>query len=228
MFCGYCGRQGEGRFCGACGRPMEELPLQTWKTSRGPARASESSVVATAPAVEREPIPGGVAAVPRPTYGPAQRMERDGGNVTVTVPGPRIVFEDETGTSLILRVVWFVFFGWWIGQICLTLAWVLNLTIIGLPLGLFMLNKLPVVMTLKPRSAQITMRTNADGSYTVVRRHRDQHPFWVRAVYFALVGWWASLLWAEIAFVLCLLIITLPVGFMMFDRIPAVTTLARY
>jgi uncharacterized membrane protein YccF (DUF307 family) len=178
--------------------------------------------------VERNPQTAGVAVAPQPAYDPASHAETGDETVTVDVSGPRVVYQDETGTNLPVRVLWFVVFGWWLGQICLLIAWLLNLTIIGLPLGLIMLNKLPAIMTLRPRSSQLTVRTNADGSYTVTRRHRDQHPFWVRAVYFALVGWWASLLWTQIAFILCLLIITLPVGFMMFDRIPAITTLERY
>lgn len=149
-------------------------------------------------------------------------------NVNVTVAGPQIVFQDKTGHNLLVRGLWFVFFGWWIGEIWLFTAWVLNLTVVGLPLGLLMLNKLPAVMTLRSQSTQLTMQSNADGSYTLTREHIEQHPFWLRAVYFVCVGWWASLLWAEVAYFFCIGLITLPIGFIMYDRIPAVTTLAKY
>jgi hypothetical protein len=47
-------------------------------------------------------------------------------------------------------------------------------------------------------------------------------------VYFILVGCWFSIVWALAAYAIGLLIVTLPLSFWMFDRMPAVTTLARY
>jgi hypothetical protein len=52
----------------------------------------------------------------------------------------------------------------------------------------------------------------------------------LRAVYFLLIGWWFSAVWLLLAWVLTLVTggLALPLSFWMFDRVPALTTLARY
>ena len=87
-----------------------------------------------------------------------------------------------------IRALWFVFVGLWAGQIWLLVAWLLNLTLIGLPLGMWMLNQLPQVMTLRQQRRGLQMPTG-----------RSSVPFVARAIYFVLVGWWLSLLWVELA-----------------------------
>ena len=49
----------------------------------------------------------------------------------------------------ILRVLWFIFIGWHVTFWWVLAAWLLNLTIIGMPLGLWMLNRVPLVLTLR-------------------------------------------------------------------------------
>jgi len=49
----------------------------------------------------------------------------------------------------------------------------------------------------------------------------------IQLVWFALVGWWASALWLELAYGLCMTIIGLPLGFWMFDRTPAIVSLRQ-
>jgi uncharacterized membrane protein YccF (DUF307 family) len=51
---------------------------------------------------------------------------------------------------------------------------------------------------------------------------------WLRAIWFILVGWWFGALWMAVAYVLCVLILTLPFGLAMFNRVGAVMTLLRY
>jgi hypothetical protein len=53
--------------------------------------------------------------------------------------------------NLLLRVLWFVLIGWWLTGILSTVAWFLNATIIGLPLGLLLINRLPTFATLRPQ-----------------------------------------------------------------------------
>lgn len=122
----------------------------------------------------------------------------------------------------ILRVLWFFLIGWHVTGWWILAAWFLNLTILGLPLGLWMIHRVPQVMTLKARPG---LYLNADGhsSYSDL----PSRPIIIRAVYFLLIGWWFSLLWAAAGYLLCLTVIGLPLGTMMLNRLPQVTTLSR-
>ena len=122
----------------------------------------------------------------------------------------------------IIRVLWFFIFGWELTGIWILIAWALNATIIGLPLGLWMIDRVPQVLTLKSRSgAWLVDRKNGASQFMPKR----QPPFLIRAVYFVLVGWWFSLLWAALAWAICGTIIGLPLGVMMLHALPMVTTL---
>jgi uncharacterized membrane protein YccF (DUF307 family) len=122
----------------------------------------------------------------------------------------------------LLRVIWFFAFGWELTAGWILVAWVLNLTVVGLPLGVWMLNRVPQVLTLKARPGM--WQEDKSG-----RRYQDvkQAPFLLRAVYFLLIGWWLSLLWAVVGYLLCVTIVGLPLGVMMLNGLPAVTTLQR-
>ena len=102
------------------------------------------------------------------------------------------------------------------------LAWFLVVTIIGLPLGLWIINRLPMLITLRPQEQQ--WRLDAEG---FVRRSQQQRPFLLRMVWFFLVGWWLSALWMAVAYAALLTILLLPLSFWMYGRIGAVTTLYR-
>ena len=57
-----------------------------------------------------------------------------------------------TGTQqhpMILRAIYYIFVGCWVGYFWASLAYGLCLTILGLPLGVMMLNSLPAVLTLR-------------------------------------------------------------------------------
>jgi uncharacterized membrane protein YccF (DUF307 family) len=49
---------------------------------------------------------------------------------------------------ILLRAVYFVLVGWWAALIWMSLSYLISLTIIGIPIGLMMLNRLPEVFTL--------------------------------------------------------------------------------
>lgn len=119
--------------------------------------------------------------------------------------------------SLLVRALWFVFVGWWATPILVNVAWLLNATIILLPLGIKLINLVPTVLTLaEPRSLD-----EPDDA-------RGQHSLVVRAIYFLLVGWWLSLAWANVAAFLAATIVGLPVAYWMFNRLPYVTSLYRF
>ncbi len=132
------------------------------------------------------------------------------------------------GPGCLVRGLYFIFIGWWFGFLWVLAAWFLNITIIGLPLGLAMINSIPQVMTLRPVRVQTTVQVK-DGAPIIRQTPISQHPFLLRAFYFLLVGFWFSFVWMLLAWILLVFTIGLamPISFWMFDRVPAVTTLAR-
>ena len=49
---------------------------------------------------------------------------------------------------LLVRAIYFLLVGWWLGAIWMGLAWLISLPIITLPLGIWMMNRIGGVMTL--------------------------------------------------------------------------------
>lgn len=139
-------------------------------------------------------------------------------------PTKTIVKEPVREIPLILRVVWFFVLGWELTGVWILIAWALNASIIGLPLGLWMIDRVPQVLTLKARAGTYLVDGENGRSQFIAAR---QPNFLVRALYFVLFGWWFSLIWATIAWLLCATIIGLPLGVMMLNGLPAVTTLGN-
>lgn len=132
-----------------------------------------------------------------------------------------VVVQDRS-VNLLLRIIYFVVFGLWFSGIWAAVAWVLCVTIIGLPFGLWMLNRLPQVTTLKAQANDLVIHNGR-----VYQREAPQQPFLLRALYFFVIGWWFSALWLAAAWALCTTIIGMPIGFWMFNRVPTIITLAR-
>ena len=134
---------------------------------------------------------------------------------------------EDPGVPFLIRVLWFFLIGWHITFWWVLAAWVFNITILGLPVGVWMLDRVPLVLTLRmPRG--YTVSQVEDGR--IVERYHEapQHPWPLRLIYFILIGWWLSLIWALVGWLLCVTIIGLPIGVLMLNRLPAVTTLMRH
>ena len=56
---------------------------------------------------------------------------------------------------------------------------------------------------------------------------RNQRPWITRAIYFVLIGWWFSLVWILLAWLLAVTVVGLPAAQSMFLRVNAVLTLQR-
>lgn len=141
---------------------------------------------------------------------------------------PPVVVLAAPEPHLAIRVIWFVLIGWWLSQFVILLGWLLNVTIVLLPLGIWMLNRVPQMATLK--SSRKSLRTRVDaatGVQVIEMVDRPQRPFWQRALYFLIIGWWFSLLWLEVAWLFGILIITLPLSFWMFGATGKIITLRR-
>jgi uncharacterized membrane protein YccF (DUF307 family) len=123
----------------------------------------------------------------------------------------------------LVQLAWFAFVGWWLGQAWIAAAWFFTTTIIGMPIAVIMLNRLPEVIALRGETELVVQNW---GGRTVVSE-LPQYNLALRTIYFLLIGWWASALWMEAAYALCLSIIGLPIGFWMFDGVPFIVSLRR-
>jgi uncharacterized membrane protein YccF (DUF307 family) len=186
---------------------------------------AESAAAAAAP-----------VAVPASLIEPAQAIAAaiDGGHGAVATSAANasfhqniIITNQKHGPGLFVRAIWYVFIGWWLTGIAITFAWLCSLTVILLPIAYVIVNKIPVILTLRPRSIETTASVDADGTVRINTGGASQLPFWQRALWFIFVGWWACAVAMYLAYFLCLTIILFPLGLMLFNRIPAVLTLQR-
>ena len=126
-----------------------------------------------------------------------------------------------SGPGCLIRALWFIVIGWWLGGLVSAAAWAMNATIILLPFGLWIINRLPTIITLAPMVDEWRVEQG------VLVEGAQQYPFILRAIYFILVGWWLSGLWMAVAYLLVLSIVGLPFAFVMYNQIGFVTTLHR-
>jgi len=136
--------------------------------------------------------------------------------------------EYKSGPGLLVRFVWWLFVGWWASGIMVALAWLALITIVGIPLGIYLINRLPSVLTLRPRSREWTLGEDELGQEVVSDRGRPQVAWPLRGVWFILVGWWASAIWMSLAWLVQLTVIGIPVALLMFNRTPFIASLYRY
>ena len=133
----------------------------------------------------------------------------------------------DNSPSLISRALWFIFIGWWASGIWLTVAWILNITIVGAPLGIKMISKTPWVVSFKSRKIENDVINDEDGTI-VQEKTRDQQSIAVRGAYFILIGWWASGLWMFVAWLFSVTVIGLPAAIWMYNKLPLIVSLYRY
>lgn len=138
------------------------------------------------------------------------------------------VTEHQSGPGLLVRAIWWLFVGWWLSGVVVALAWIALITIIGIPLGVWLINRLPTVLTLRPRTRTWAMGQDAAGNTVMSEVGRDQVAWPIRGLWFLLVGWWASAVWMGAAWLVQLTIIGIPIALIMFNRTPFVASLYRY
>jgi uncharacterized membrane protein YccF (DUF307 family) len=138
----------------------------------------------------------------------------------------------QKSPSFLIRVLYFMFIGWWAGYIWLNIGFFFCALIITLPLGLVMLNRLPQVMTLRPQSQQtninVATSTTAGGVTNIVNVNMSgarQNSMLLRIMYFLFIGCWVGYIWANIGYFFCVTVLGLPLGLIMLNRLPAVLTL---
>lgn len=127
------------------------------------------------------------------------------------------------GPGCLVQLLWTLFIGLWLGEVWAAIGWVLVVSIVGMPLGIAMLNKLPQVVSLRKREQYVV--AYEDGRRTETRA--PQVNIVLRILYFIFIGWWLSALWIEASFALIASFIGMPLGIWMLDRVPAIVSLKR-
>jgi uncharacterized membrane protein YccF (DUF307 family) len=133
----------------------------------------------------------------------------------------------QRGPRLLVRFIWWLFIGWWASGIAVTVAWVTLITISGIPLGIWIINRLPSILTLRPWTRHWDLGQDEQGREEVSDRGRPQIAWPIRGLWFILVGRWASGIWMSIAWLVQLTIIGIPLSLLMFNRTPFIASLYR-
>jgi uncharacterized membrane protein YccF (DUF307 family) len=131
------------------------------------------------------------------------------------------------GMPFLIRVLWFFLIGWHVTLWWVLTAWLFNITIIGLPVGIWMLDRVPLVLTLRTQRGYTVTEVDAYGAVQTRYRSTPQISWVLRLLYFVFIGWWFSLIWSLLGWLLCVTIIGLPLGVLMLNRLPNVTTMMR-
>src|ERR1035437_4843563 len=193
--------------------PEAETAPPVTAAEPAPTVAAEAEPAPTVAAVA-EPAPP-VAAPPTPTVNAYEQT-------------PQMIVAPRQGPGFLARAVWFIFIGWWLTAIIIVVAYALALSILGLPFAFYLFNRIPAFLTLRERSKTYQVETAADGRRYLTSTNTEQLPIWLRAIWFIFVGFWLGAFWMAAAYVLCVLIVTMPFGIAMLNRVGAVMTLMRY
>ena len=137
------------------------------------------------------------------------------------------VIVTKQNPGCLVQLLWFALIGWWAGELWIAAAWFLMVTVVGAPLGVAMLNRLPQVIALRGQTTGLVVKYDGDREYVTRSTRVPQVNILLRALYFVLVGWWLSAIWMEVAYAISLTIVGLPIGFWMFDQVPALVSLRR-
>ena len=137
-----------------------------------------------------------------------------------------VIINEDSSTGCLVQLIWFIFVGWWLSQLAIIASYILIFSIILLPFGLLILNKIPSIIALRHEKK----RTNVEivGNSVVIRKtDAQQFPMWIRAIYFVLIGWWFTALIIEVAWLLGLTFFLLPFSILIFDFVPMALTLRK-
>ena len=121
---------------------------------------------------------------------------------------------------MLIRFIYFLAIGWWVGLFASALGLLLCATIIGLPLGTMLLNKLPTLIYLKEPGEPCP-----DG---YDHRHlKEELPFLLRVLWFFAIGWGLGSLVITFGYLMAFTIVGIPLGIYALNRVPLLMTLSR-
>lgn len=122
---------------------------------------------------------------------------------------------------MFIRFVYFIGIGWWFGLLATLLANLLLVTIIGIPFGVIILNRLPSIVFMREAGELCPEGFEH-------RHPAEEFPFILRAVWFLVIGWELSFLTILVAYVCGITVVGIPLCIWLLNRIPVVTTLSRH
>lgn len=71
-----------------------------------------------------------------------------GNLLRLLIPGGLEPSRVSDQSSVVIRGLWFLFFGWWASGLWTGIAYVATVTIVGIPLAVWMYDRLPFVVSL--------------------------------------------------------------------------------
>ena len=83
-----------------------------------------------------------------------------------------IFTHQKTGPGFFIRALWYICIGWWASGFAILAAYFAIWTIVGIPLAFFIFNRLPTILTLRPRTLNWSVQSQ-DG-VTSVRAEQVQ------------------------------------------------------
>lgn len=123
---------------------------------------------------------------------------------------------------LSLRAAWFAVAGIALTLLWVIVAWLALISVFGRVVAIRMLDHAPEVLTLHMGNWQPAASTTHPVPYA-----SSSYPIPMRAVYFLLIGWWASLLWLILGYLAVLTVVGAPLAQRMFAAAPTVAYLAE-
>jgi len=111
-----------------------------------------------------------------------------------------IILNQQRNPGCLMQLLWFVFIGWWAGQAWILIAWFFMAIIIGIPIGVKMINVLPRIIALRGGSNVMTIQNLGGNTVISTGMSREQHPLWLRTIWFFLAGWWLSAIAMEVGY----------------------------
>lgn len=156
----------------------------------------------------------------------AQPQFHQATHVNVHVGMPSIQFNAaKSGPSFAVRALWFVAIGWWLSAFFIVAGYALVASMVLLPMGLWVLNRIPQAQTLRPRTRAFSTEFRND-AIVFTEGGKQQIAWYLRLLYLP-VGLVLGALWLSVAWLLGVSVVGLPLSIMMVDRAPTVITLQQ-
>ena len=96
---------------------------------------------------------------------------------------------EKRGVPFLVRVIWFILVGWWLGAIFIIAGYLFTGLLVTIPLGWWFLNRIGRAMTLMPRTTEVVVASGSGGS-EVLERNPRQVGWVLRVIYTFLIGLW--------------------------------------